>query len=132
MNVFKSKNPTPLELKIIFIGLFVCLGLFMSALFYQIFFADDITLKKSDAIDLKITKVKTYRGFITLNDSVVISGNLPRINIDTIVNRYSVLGNIRAPFHISKSVNNDTIIIVKGNEILIYKLFPESKSRWSW
>ena len=28
--------------------------------------------------------------------------------------------------------DNDTIIIVKGNEILIYKLFPESKTRWSW
>ena len=83
----------------------------------------DKTLKIESEIDLNIVKDKSYKGFTTMNDSIVISDLSPRINIKEKGNFiYKVFGSLDAPFKITKHVNSDTLIVIKDSQKLFYKL----------
>lgn len=93
------------------------------------FIIESKALVKEIAIDLEVIKVERYKGFITLNDSIVLSANLLRINPDKYVNRYERIGMINSKYHLSKSANSDTLVVLKDYETLIYKLFKK-ESHW--
>ncbi|RFN59737.1 hypothetical protein [Marixanthomonas ophiurae] len=87
----------------------ILFALFLFIIIFHRLTSEDKTLKKSLEINLYINDVVDYRGFLWLNDSIVISKNCPNIKIPN-----NTIGNITAPFQIIKKRNNDTIKIVQN------------------
>ena len=106
--------------KIIFI---TCVGFFtLIIVFFQLSNADK-TLKREHEINFFVNKVKSYKGVLLLNDSIVISKNCPKIQSDEQYNNVkSIIGDIKKPFQIIKEANNDTIKIVKDGYTMYFEL----------
>ena len=98
---------------------------FFCFIIHSIITHEDKSIKKGIAIDLEVTQTITYKGVVTLNDSIVVDGALPRINPNSISNRYKTFEFLDTPFRIIKKANNDSIIIIKDSETLIYQIFEE-------
>ena len=81
-------------------------------------------LSKESEIILKATQAHNYKGFITINDSITISENTPRVKIDSslFIVRYEDFGSLETPFNIIKKHNNDTIVVIKDYKTFYYML----------
>lgn len=112
--------------------------LFIGIIIFQLVTNKDISLKYEDSIDLKVTKVKNERGFLTLNDSIGIISATPLIkeksemkilnslkqtNPDS-YNKFTMnFGQLVKPYRITKENNSDTIIVYHYSNTLYFKLF---------
>lgn len=128
--IIESRSKNNIKLTILF-GAF-CFVTFLLVIIYYNLFQDDKTLNFENSIDLNVTKIREYKGFVTMNDSIAIDGNLLRVNFDSTSMRYKNFDLLKPNFRITKEAKNDTIIVLKDSEILIYKLEANQNSRWSW
>lgn len=110
--------------KIIFAFVLFIFTLFILTIVLTQYFNENKQLSFKSEIKFVATKTHQYKGFVTINDSITISGNTPRINIDSslYIVRYKDFGSLDAPYKIMKKQNNDTIIVIKDYETLYYKL----------
>ncbi len=81
----------------------------------------DISLKYESEINLFAKKVKYYKGVVSLDDSVSISGNCPMIRKLETNNNPTVLGDFSGPYRLIKKRNNDTVKIVISYDTLYFK-----------
>nr|WP_299168441.1 hypothetical protein [uncultured Allomuricauda sp.] len=114
--------------------------LFVGFIVFQFATNRDISLKYEDSIDLKVTKVRSERGFLTLNDSIGVSSATPLIkeksemkilnslkqtNLDS-YNKFTMdFGQVVKPYRITKERNTDTIIVYHYSNTLYFKLFTD-------
>ncbi|MEM5565208.1 hypothetical protein WNY78_08835 [Psychroserpens sp. AS72] len=85
--------------------------------------SEDKSLKIESEIKLDITRIYRHKGVILLNDSIVLTQNCPRIDIknkDYVI--YKQIEDINKPYKLIKKANNDTILIIKDSDSLLYKL----------
>ncbi|MER3316681.1 MAG: hypothetical protein RIB79_00165 [Allomuricauda sp.] len=82
---------------------------------------NDKSLKLESDINLFVNNVKYYKGVVTLEDSISISGNCPLINTLTENDYQPTLGDYSGPYRFIKERYNDTIKIVIINDTLRFK-----------
>ena len=78
----------------------------------------------SDKMEVFVSKTRSYKSGLIINDSLVLPSMTKRIINDSNLYaiRYKYFGSLEAPFKIYKKQNNDTIVIIKDYEIIYYKL----------
>ncbi|PZD78982.1 hypothetical protein [Mesonia sp. K7] len=96
---------------------FLCIFLFITGILFHRLSTVDKTLRKPDKIDLLVDDVFENKGFLTFNDSIVVSMNTTNIN-----NPKQKIGYLNQPFRIIKKAHDDTIKIIKDADTLYFKL----------
>lgn len=81
----------------------------------------DISLKLKSDINLFADRVEYYKGVITLEDSISISGNCPLISPTYENDHQPRLADFSGPYRFIKESNNDTIKIIISKDTLRFK-----------
>lgn len=110
---------------------------FFVMMFVSSLFREDRTLNLESEIDLEVFNVKNDRGFLILQDSVVVSGNCKLITeiskmkilesyklYDTIAyKKFSLtIGDVTKPYRILKKSFSDTLIVYHYQDTLFFKV----------
>lgn len=84
---------------------------------------EDKSLKIESNVDLYAEKIKYYKGVITIEDSISLSGNCPQIFDPKIknLNRDHKLADLTGPYRITKKTFNDSIRVIIESDTLYYR-----------
>lgn len=105
----------------------VCLLLFILGIVIERYFYlyNDISLQQG--VHIKVTAINKKKGFLILNDSLVIYGGIKRIfpknKHHFYPNYFKVIKKIKKPYYLYKKSNNDTLRIIKG-DTFYFKFTP--------
>lgn len=114
--------------KLAFIGF--ALVILTVILVYNAFFIESYPEPKTSDFNIKINALiseKAFiKGFIQVDQKHFISENFPLLQKHkTDIKR---IGDVKPPFHIFKKVQNDTLIVVKDRDSMLFTVFDESNS----
>lgn len=135
--VKELKDISKSEKIFLFVAAAIVFGIFSIFVFISILNSEDKSLKFEQSINLRINKVKRYRGVVMLNDSIVLSENTPAImNISRmeVFSKYKELNikkpqitfdKITTPFVIKKKANSDTIQVIQYRDTIYFNLIGD-------
>lgn len=135
--VKELKDISKSEKIFLFVAAAIVFGIFSIFVFISVLNSEDKSLKFEQSINLRINKVKRYRGVVMLNDSIVLSENTPAImNISRmeVFRKYKELNikkpqitfdKITTPFVIKKKANSDTIQVIQYRDTIYFNLIGD-------
>lgn len=112
--------------------IFLALGLFLVIIFLINLDFDDYKSEDnlfSSEINLKITEDSLHRGFIKLDNGILLSQNCP----ETVRNRAKTkrdIGMVEPPYQLKKELNDSIFLVIKGKDSFFFSMIDYSKDRF--
>jgi hypothetical protein len=121
------KQPSAKEVKNIFLfGGLLCL-IFIAFIFNSRFAKNDrYDLKFEDEVSIKVSKIRNYKGFLTLNDSLIISSNVIAINKPDYQKNEVLLEYIDKPYILKKEKNTYEFEVIANQFTYTFRLFEDN------
>jgi len=89
-------------------------------------FSDTKFLDNKTQVNAIIKDESIIKGSIKLNDIIYLSQNTPHLKND-INNSIRMISDIKPPYRLFKTENNDTILVIKNRDSIYFKLIDYSK-----
>ncbi|WP_452223196.1 hypothetical protein [Lacinutrix chionoecetis] len=120
-NEITGKNAKDL---ILFGGFFITL--FIGFIMYSIFSNNEkVSLKYEDEVYMRVNKIRDYKGFITLNDSLIISNNIKAIATPEYIKEEFLIKYISKPYLIKKEKNTYEFDVIDNQFNYTFRLFED-------
>lgn len=114
--------------KLVLIAILMIFMLFLVMVIKSHFFYSYKELLKTDDINIEIRKIGNFKGALILNDSIALFENCNRIfpkgHKHYEINYYRHIEDVNKPYRLIKEENSDTLLVIKSNDTLYYKLVP--------